>query len=207
MRVALVEDDSLLRGSVSVLLGGERGFEVVGAFGSAEEALAGLAQGNPEVMLVDIDLPGMNGIELIREVKRHHPEVELMAFTILEDRDTVFAAIKAGASGYLLKGSPPREVVESLHTLYQGGAPMTPRIAKKVLLEMRGEGGDETEGLSVRERDILAQIQKGMSYREIGEQFYISPHTVHSHIKRIYEKLQARGRKEALLKARRQGIL
>ena len=130
-----------------------------------------------------------------------------MAFTILEDRDTVFAAIKAGASGYLLKGSPPREVVESLHTLYQGGAPMTPRIAKKVLLEMRGEGGDETEGLSVRERDILAQIQKGMSYREIGEQFYISPHTVHSHIKRIYEKLQARGRKEALLKARRQGIL
>lgn len=207
MRVALVEDDSLLRGSVSVLLGGERGFEVVGAFGSAEEALAGLAQGNPEVMLVDIDLPGMNGIELIREVKRHHPEVELMAFTILEDRDTVFAAIKAGASGYLLKGSPPREVVESLHTLYQGGAPMTPRIAKKVLLEMRGEGSDETEGLSVRERDILAQIQKGMSYREIGEQFYISPHTVHSHIKRIYEKLQARGRKEALLKARRQGIL
>lgn len=190
-----------------VLLGGERDFQVVGAYGSAEEALEGLATLLPDVMLVDIDLPGMNGIDLIREVKGRRPKVELMAFTIFEDRETVFSAIKAGASGYLVKGSPPREVVESLHTLYQGGAPMTPRIAKKVLLEMRGQCEEESESLTSRERAILLKIQQGLSYREIAADLVISPHTVHTHIKKIYEKLQAHGRDEALLKARRQGLI
>lgn len=207
MRVAIVEDDPLLRGSMSILLGGERNFQVVGAFGSAEEALEAVALQRPEVMLVDIDLPGMSGIEFIRAMKHRHPAVELMAFTILEDRETVFSAIKAGASGYLVKGSPPREVVESLHTLYQGGAPMTPRIAKKVLLEMRGEAGEAAESLTARERAILLKIQQGLSYREIATELIISPHTVHTHIKKIYEKLQARGRDEALLKARRHGFI
>lgn len=207
MRIAIVEDDPLLRGSMSILLGGERGFEVVGAYGSGEEALEGLPGARPEVVLVDLDLPGISGVQLIRQVKRREPDVELMAFTILEDRETVFAAIQAGASGYLVKGSAPRDVVESLHTLYEGGAPMTPRIAKKVLLEMRGESGEEAESLTARELTILQQIQRGLSYREIGQQLFISPHTVHTHIKKVYEKLQARGREEALRKARRQGLL
>ena len=209
MKMVLVEDDATLRTSLSLLLSGERGIEMVGAFGSAEASLDALATGDvsPEVMVVDIDLPGMSGIELIRTVKADYPEVELMAFTISVDRNTVMSALKAGASGYLLKGSTPRELVEAVYAVHEGGAPMTPRIAKRVLLELRELPNERPSLLTAREVDILTHIGEGLTPKEVAQALCISLHTVRTHLKRAYEKLQANTRQEALQKARRHGLL
>ena len=207
MRLIIVEDDTLLLENLRLLLDGERDISVTGAFGSAEEALQHIDELNPEVMLADIGLPGLSGIELIKIVKRKIPEIDIMAHTIFENRDTVFAAIKAGASGYLLKGCTPRELIESLHSLYQGGAPMSPKIARSVIKEFQGADIEEEYLLSPREKEILIGLEKGFTYNELSDQLSISYHTVHTHIKKIYEKLHAQGRKEALITARKKGII
>ncbi len=207
MRLVIVEDNRLLLENLRLLLNGEAGITVTGAFATAEEAIASLGECLPEVMLVDLDLPGISGIELTKRVKATIPEVDIMAYTIFEDRETVFSAIKAGASGYILKGSSPRELVESLNNLFQGGAPMSPKIARKVIKEFQHESDNQQTILSQRERDIVRGIELGMTYKDIAERFSISPHTVHTHIKNIYEKLQAKGRPEAILKARKQGLI
>ncbi len=207
MRLGIVEDDGMLRENLKLLLNGEPGIDVVGTFGSAEEAMAGLAACSPDILLVDLGLPGLSGVEFIEMAKQEMPALEIMAHTIYEDRDTVFSAIKAGASGYLLKGSSPREIVESLHSLHQGGAPMSPKIARKVIGEFRLNSISEQYVLSQREKEILKQIDAGFSYKEISNRLCISPHTVHSHIKKIYEKLQAHNRQEALSSARRKSII
>jgi two-component system NarL family response regulator len=207
MKVAIVEDDMLLRENLKLLLSGESGISVVGAFASAEEALAGVRQAGPEVLLADIGLPGMSGIDLIPALKEQLPDLEIMAHTIFDDRETVFSAIKAGASGYILKGSTPRELIDALHTLAKGGSPMSPKIARKVIREFQDEGIDEQYLLSRREKEIVREIENGMTYKDIAAKFNISPHTVHTHIKNIYEKLHARDRQGALLAARRKGII
>ncbi|HEY5975692.1 MAG TPA: response regulator transcription factor [Geobacteraceae bacterium] len=207
MKLLLVEDNTLTREALQILLAGEQGIEIVGSCETAEEALSALAQVVPDVMVVDLDLPGMSGIELTRLVKRSHPAVEVMAFTVFEDRDTVFAAIKAGASSYLLKGSSPRELVEAITSLQQGGAPMSPKIARKLIREFQA-GVESTENsLSHREKVIVRSVEQGLTYKEIADRLCISPHTVHTHIKNIYEKLQVKDRQSAIMKARRQGIL
>jgi two-component system NarL family response regulator len=207
MRLLILEDETLLRENLRLLLNGEAKIEVVGAFGSAEEALQNLVECSPELLLVDLGLPGMSGVEFIEKAKTAMPAVEIMAHTIYEDRETVFSAIKAGASGYLLKGSTPREIVESLFVLYEGGAPMSPRIARKVIREFQAGGGEDQHLLTLREREILKCIEAGLAYKEIAGKLFISPHTVHTHIKKIYEKLQAGNREDALLRARRKGII
>jgi len=209
MRVCIVEDHRMLLDNLRLLLTGEPGVEVAGAHASAEDALAETRFEAVDVLLADIDLPGMSGVELIRRVKEAHPQVNCMAYTIFEDRATVFAAIKAGACGYLLKGCSPRELLESLRELHEGGAPMSPRIARKVILDIQEPAAGQTEGpaLSAREVDILRQIERGQSYKEIAASLGISRHTVHSHIKNIYEKVHARDRQEALRRARNLGAL
>ncbi len=207
MQLVIVEDNRLLLENLRLLLNGEEGVNVTGAFGSAEEALAELAECAPDVMLVDLDLPGISGIELTRRVKGLFPDIDIMAYTIFEDRETVFSAIKAGASGYILKGSSPRELIESLNSLYQGGAPMSPKIARKVIREFQDEPVSENTLLSHREKEIVRGIEQGLTYKNIAEKFHISPHTVHTHIKNIYEKLQAKDRQEAISKARRKGLI
>jgi len=207
MRILLVEDNALLRENLRILLSGEPSVELVVVFETAEEALAELRSVRPDVLLSDLDLPGMSGVELIRRVKRACPDIDIMAFTIFEDRDTVFAAIKAGASGYILKGSSPRELLEALTSLSQGGAPMSPKIARKVIREFQAAGDDTVSPLSHREGEVLKSIEQGLSYKEISDRYCISPHTVHTHIKNIYEKLQVKDRPSAILKARKKGIL
>jgi DNA-binding NarL/FixJ family response regulator len=208
MQIAIVEDNHLLLENLRLLLDGENGISVVGAFLTAEDALSELAACKPDVMLVDLDLPGISGIELIRFVKSKSPEIDSMAYTIFEDRETVFSAIKAGASGYILKGSSPRELVESLNNLYAGGAPMSPKIARKVIQEFQEETvTNKNDLLSQREKEIVKGIERGLTYKNIAEKLHISPHTVHTHIKNIYEKLQAKDRPEAISKARRKGII
>jgi DNA-binding NarL/FixJ family response regulator len=207
MRLAIVEDDGMLRENLRLLLAGEKGIEAVGAFGSAEDALEGLHACKPDLFLVDLGLPLLSGVEFIAKAKEEMPRLEIMAHTIYEDRETVFSAIKAGASGYLLKGSSPREIIESLHGLYSGGAPMSPKIARKVIAEFQENKVDDEYILSEREKEILRGIGQGLAYKQIADKLSISPHTVHSHIKRIYEKLQVQNRQEALSKARRRSII
>ena len=207
MRLIIVEDDPILLESLKLILGGEAGITVAGAFGNAEEALRALKKSSPEVMLTDLGLPGMSGIELIKKAKDAMPELEIMTHTVFEDRENVFAAIKAGASGYILKGSSPREIVEAIHEIHKGGAPMSAKIARKVIHEFQDENAEDQFILSQRERDIVKCIEQGLTYKEISLKLKISSHTVHTHIKNIYEKLQAKDRGEALVKARKTGII
>lgn len=207
MRIAIIEDDRLLLDNLKLLLGGEPGITVSGAFGSAEEALPLLKKSAPDIILIDLGLPGMSGVELIKRVKREIPDVEIMAHTMFEDKEHVFSAIKAGASGYILKGCPPRELIEAVFAISQGGAPMSQKVARKVILEFRDSGSSDPNILSRREIDIVKSIEEGLSYKEIADRLSISPHTVHSHIRNIYKKLGAKDRHAALVKAREKGII
>lgn len=203
----IVEDNPLMLENLRLLLSGESGVTITGAFQSAEDALAALEGSRPDVLLVDLGLPGMSGVEFIKRVKKEKPDIDIMTHTIFEDKENVFSAIKAGASGYILKGSSPREIIEALKGLYEGGAPMSPKIARKVITEFRDEAVSEQYCLSQREKAIVKGIEEGLIYKEIGDRLHISPHTVRAHVKNIYEKLQAKSRQEALLKARKKGII
>lgn len=208
MKICVIEDQKALLQNLRLLLEGEPGCSVSGAYPSAEAALQAMPWPETDIMLVDIDLPGLSGVDLIRRVLPQMPRLLVLVYTISESRDTVFAALKAGAMGYLLKGAPPRELVESLRTLYQGGAPMSPKIARKVIQEFHGPTAKvECEELTARERDILTGLALGKSYKEMGVTLGLSPHTIHSHIKNIYQKLQAASRAEVLQKARSLGAI
>jgi two-component system NarL family response regulator len=162
-----------------------------------------------EVLLADIELPGMSGVQLIAQVHLAHPHILPMAFTIHDARGTVFAALKAGAYGYVLKGGPIQDLITALRELAAGGSPMTPAIARMVILEFHKvvDHVSEVEELSAREREILSSVAKGLLYKEIAQRTSLSPHTVHTHIKNIYAKLHARSRGEALYTARVLGVL
>ncbi len=207
MNLAIIEDDPMLRENLKLLLNGEPGITVTGAYPSAEEARRGIKKTAPEVVLCDLGLPGMSGIELIKTLKKSMPAIEFMAHTVFDDRENVFSAIKAGASGYLLKGCSPRELIEALYELYKGGSPMSPRIARRIVHEFQDENISEQFILSHREKTIIKCVEHGKTYKEIAEELSISAHTVHSHIKRIYERLHAKDRGEALNNARKTGVI
>jgi two-component system NarL family response regulator len=207
MKTIIVEDNRLLRENIEVLLKGDSRIEFVRAFATAEETLGELEELPCEIMLMDLGLPGMSGIELIREVKKINPDIEIMVHTVFEDRDNIFSAIKAGASGYLLKGTSPSKMIDALYELYNGGAPMTPKIAKIVIREFHETTNIDEYLLTPREKQILKGIEKGLTYKELAQKYNISHHTVHSHIKNIYGKLQSKNRRDALYQARKKGIL
>lgn len=207
MRLAIVEDDPILLKNLELLLNGEPDISVIGTFTSAEETLAEIEKIEPEMILVDLGLPGMSGTTLIKKLKEMMPNVEIMAHTVFDDRDKVFSSLKAGATGYVLKGCTPRELIEYLHILYKGGAPMSPKIARMVINEFNESSRKGQLLLSGREKEVLALVSQGLTYTEVADALNISPHTVHSHIKKIYEKLQAKDRNDAILKARRKGII
>jgi two-component system NarL family response regulator len=206
MRVAIVEDDSVTRETLKLLLENEPQIESVRVFESGELFFELLGSVAVDVLLVDLDLPGMHGTELIRRVKQLCPALDMLVYTIYEDRENVFAAIKAGASGYILKGRSARDLIDSLLVLEHGGAPMSPRIARKVIGEFQKIAVIDNP-LSPKENRIIRCIEEGLTYTIIADSLSISPHTVHNHIKNIYAKLHAKNRVDALNSARRIGIL
>lgn len=204
----MVEDDPLLLENLARLLSKREDFQVVGSYGSAEAALAAGLWLEADVLISDIDLPGISGVDLIARAKEVNPALLPLAYTVFEDRDTVFAALRAGAYGYLVKGSTADEITEAIRAIMQGGAPMSPAIARRLLDEFHLNTASEVaDALSPREVSLLRLLAEGLIYKEIGVRLGISPHTVHTHIKNIYGKLHAADRQQALRRARMLGYL
>ena len=204
IRVAIVEDLDEIRNGLAYLIGASDGFDCVATFTNAEDALRDLPDLRPDTVLMDVGLPGMSGISCIRELKQNVPEIQFMMLTVFEDDETIFQSLQAGATGYILKKTPPSKILESLKDLHAGGSPMSGEIARKVVqaFQKMGQSHKEVENLTAREHEILSYLAKGYRYKEIAEALFVSVETVRTHIRNIYEKLQVRSRTEALLKAR-----
>jgi DNA-binding NarL/FixJ family response regulator len=201
IRICIVEDLKELREGLVNLLAIDERFYMMEAFGDAETAVQQLYRWQPDVVIMDINLPGMNGIECIKKVKATLPNTQFMMFTIYESDEKVFDALVAGASGYLLKKTPLSKISEALIELYEGGAPMSMQIARKVLEKMRtGEPAASSEELTTRENEVLQCLSRGLLYKEIAIKLNIAIGTVRQHIHSIYEKLHVTNRTEALNK-------
>lgn len=202
IKICIVEDLKEVRDGMTSLLTLDERFEVLATFPDAEKAAEDLPAWQPDIVIMDINLPGMNGIECIKKVKPQCPQSQFIMFTIYEDDEKVFEALNAGASGYLLKKTPLGKISELLLELYTGGSPMSTQIARKVINRLRN---NETTGnidiLSPRENEVLQCLATGSLYKEIAEKLSISTGTVRQHIHRIYEKLHVQNRTEALNKA------
>ncbi len=200
MNVALVEDNDQLRGTLARVLNRAPDCRCVGQFATAEAALAELPALRPDVVLMDINLPGMNGVECVRRLKQLLPETQVVMLTAYEDTDNIFNALAAGATGYLLKRTTSAELVAALREVMAGGSPMSAHIARKVVQSFQkpAPAAPPTENLSPREQEVLDLLAQGLIYKEIAERLGVSYETVHTHIRRIYEKLQVRTRTEAV---------
>jgi DNA-binding NarL/FixJ family response regulator len=200
--VAIVEDNDKFRGTLARVLNRAEGFQCISQYASAEDALKALPQDKPEVVLMDINLPGMNGVECVRQVKQLLPQTQVMMLTVYEDTENIFNALAAGATGYMLKRTPQAELLEAVREVHRGGSPMTTHIARKVVLSFQqtAASAPPTENLSPREQEVLDCLAQGFLYKEIAEKLGISYETVHTYIRRIYEKLQVRTRTEAVAK-------
>ncbi len=200
--VALVEDSAPLRRNLERMLRRARGVRCVCACGSAEEALELIPSQKPDVVLMDINLPGASGIECTARLKLLMPAMQVIMLTVYEDTANIFSALKAGACGYLLKRSSPAEILEAVTTVQTGGAPMTSEIARKIVMTFQSPSATPADAatLSAREQEILELLSEGKVSKEIADQLAISYHTVRVHTKHIYEKLHVRSRSEAVVK-------
>lgn len=203
IHVALFDDSKAIRDSLGTLLGTTPGIGLCGCFPDAMDVTAKVAACKPDVVLMDIDMPGINGIEAVRKLHAERPELPIMMLTVFGDEDRVYDSLRAGAVGYLLKNDDPNAVLEAISEVHVGGAPMTPSIARKVMLHFqRADAPMEVPdfGLSPREKDVLTGLVDGLSYKMIADRLEISFETVRSHIKHIYEKLQVHNNAEAVAK-------
>jgi DNA-binding NarL/FixJ family response regulator len=203
--VAIVEDHEALGKTLRKIVESDENCQCVGVWSSGEEALIKIPAFQPQVVLMDINLPGMSGIELTERIKRLLPEIQVIMVTVYLDHDKIFAALKAGACGYLLKRSTPADVREAIQAVRAGGAPMSAEIARRVVeafhAPVKPAGGEEIK-LSKRETEILELLTKGLANKEIADRLGLSVETVRVHLKRIYEKLHVRSRTEAAMKFR-----
>jgi len=202
LRVAVIEDDNRLRRTVAELLQAEPGCELVGSFRTGESAVEALPALDPRVVLVDINLPGMSGIDCIRQLSPQLESTHFLMLTIYQDSETIFAALAAGAHGYLLKPVDPDELAAAVRSAGSGGAPMTSAITRKLIdffhQPMPGQPAGDDTALAPREREVLDQLSCGLSYKEIGEVMGCSYSTINTHLQRIYRKLHVRSRSEAV---------
>ncbi|MBK7391615.1 MAG: response regulator transcription factor [Bacteroidetes bacterium] len=214
IRVTIFDDNKRLLDSLSVLIDGSSGFQIAGTYTDCSEIYSKIKSSQPDVILMDIKMPGINGIEAVKLVKKDFPGINVLMQTAFENDENVFEAICAGASGYILKNTPPAKILEYIVEVYQGGSPMSPIVARKVLgfLQQPAKAqavtsATEEYNLTAREKDVLACLVKGMSYKMIGDHCGITYETVRSHMKNIYEKLHVASMTEAVAKAINQRIV
>ena len=203
-KVIVVEDDLGLREEFTKILKLAPDIACVGVCSSAEEALLMIAQKMPDVVLMDIKLPGMSGIQCVAEIKKSFPDMQIIMVTVYEDSERIFRALKAGASGYLIKRDSPDQLLEAIRDVYKGGAPMSSSIARKVVkhFHQTGISPQETHNLSNREREVLELLAQGMMYKEIGDKLKIGTTTVKTYVENICHKMHVRSRIEAVAKRR-----
>lgn len=209
--VSIVDDNPSLRKSISQLVNSVSDLECIGTYGSVEDAVEGVRVNPPQVVLMDIELPGLSGVEGARLIKREHPEIDVIMLTVFTDASRIFESIQAGASGYLVKDAEPSKIIEGIIDIRRGGSPLTSSVARIIMDALRtpqpaAAPQGRTSPLSEREHEILMQIMDGARYQQIADRLFISVDTVRSHIRRIYEKLQVHSKTEALAEARRRGI-
>ena len=198
-----MDDEVDLRENIAGYVDSSKGFRCLGVHSSAEEALENLPKEKPDVVLMDINMGGMNGIECVRLLKPKLPDTQIVMLTVFEDTEKIFAALAAGASGYLLKRLAPSKLLEAIREVHEGGSPMSAPIARKVVLSLQpvpAAPGDETTALSPREREVLDGLAEGQAYKQIADKLGVSIHTVRNYIRRIYEKLHVQTRTEAVAK-------
>jgi DNA-binding NarL/FixJ family response regulator len=202
IKVALIEDDDWIRDNLASQIAKRDGFVMARCYNSGEQALAEIAKDAPDVVMVDINLPNMNGIECVRKLKALMPEVLILMLTAYEDSDKIFKSLLAGASGYLLKRTPQAEIIQAIEDVHKGNSPMSGHIARKVVqyFHQRGVMEGEIEKLSNREREVLERLAEGAPYKEIADNLSLSIDTVRMHIKGIYSKLHVHSRGEAVAK-------
>ena len=205
INVSIVEDIDDIRDAMRALINGSKGFECVHVFADAEEALKDMSSKEIDVVLMDIGLPGMNGIECMKKLKPEMPNTQFMMCTVYDDDDHIFNALKSGASGYILKRTSPAQILEAIRDLHEGGSPMSSEIARRVVESMQKskKRSKATDVLTPRESEILDYLAKGYLYKEIADELFISKETVKKHIHNIYDKLHVQNRTEALNKAYR----
>ena len=203
IRVAIVEDEDEIRNALRILINGFNGFTCNNAYSNAEDALMNIPSLMPDVVLMDVHLPGKNGIECVKDLKKLCGMTQFMMCTVYDDDDNIFEALRAGATGYLLKRTPPAQMLEAIRDLHTGGSPMSSEIARRVVIYMqqKDKPSQATDTLTQREKEILSYLSKGYLYKEIAEKLFVSKETVKKHIHNIYDKLQVQTRTEALNKA------
>jgi DNA-binding NarL/FixJ family response regulator len=213
LRIAIFDDNSNIRDSITLLLKTEKGFEVVGSFAHVLDCLQDVKQCNPDVILMDIEMPGMTGIEAVRILKKELPAVLIMMQTVFEDDDRVFDSICSGASGYILKNFLNTRLIDSIKELQFGGSPMSPSIARKVMMKMQQVAEQIKPALvpdyhlTPREKEVLACVVNGLSYKMVADALFISYETVRTHIKKIYEKLHVASLTELVHKTMKEKIV
>jgi DNA-binding NarL/FixJ family response regulator len=202
IRVSIVEDDAPARQILADWLGRVATMSLVSQHADGPGALAALPQEKPDVVLMDINLPGQNGIECVRQLKPQMPDTQFLMLTVYEDADRIFQALAAGATGYLLKETPREELLEAIAEVHRGGSPMASSIARKVVQAFQNTAPAvrETESLSAREQEVLALLARGYLYKEIATTLDLSPSSVNTYIRRIYEKLHVHSRAQAVLR-------
>src|SRR6218665_1439600 len=201
INVAIIEDENEIRQSLALIINGSEGFTCRHTYANAEDAIAEIPSLKPDVVLTDIHLPGKSGIECIELLKPHCPEVNFLICTSFEDTETVFKALKVGATGYLTKTTQPSKLLDAIVDVYHGGSPMSSHIARKVVSSFNERPTNpHLEKLSVREQEVLQLLSKGLRYKEIADTLFLSTETVRTHIRNIYEKLQVNSRTDALNK-------
>jgi DNA-binding NarL/FixJ family response regulator len=200
--VSIVDDEPALLDSIATFINGSSGFRCASAYGSAEAALRGLPLDRPDVVLMDINMPGLNGIECVRKLKTLLPAIQIVMFTVYEDTDKIFKALAAGATGYLLKRLPPAKLLQAIQEVHEGGSPMSSSIARKVVASFQMAPADSKQhlGLSPREEAVLNLLANGLTYKQIADELNISIDTVRTYLRRIYEKLHVQSRTEAVAK-------
>jgi DNA-binding NarL/FixJ family response regulator len=200
--VSIVEDDARVRASLARLVDGAPGFRCASNHASAEDALRELPRLRPDVVLMDINLPGINGVECVRQIKPQLPAMQIIMLTVYQNTEHIFNALAAGATGYMLKQTPPPELLAAIKEVHAGGSPMSSHIARKIVQSFQGPAPDAApaQNLTPREAEVLNLLAKGYLYKEIADQMKVSYATVHTHIRHIYEKLHVRSRTEAVAK-------